>query len=83
VFVEGSMPKSNRYSEHAAFIEEMRVFWSRRAGRELTKEDAEQISEKLYEFTTILREWYMKDQLRKSFIRQLHLLMQSGSHQHT
>ncbi|MHA1613667.1 MAG: hypothetical protein ACTSYJ_02415 [Candidatus Thorarchaeota archaeon] len=73
------MYETSKIPDYAAFIEETRVFWSKRAGRELTTEDAEEISDRLYEFTRILVNWDKKDKLRRIFTNQLHLLMQLKS----
>ena len=42
-------------------LEETRRFWSKRAGRELTLEDAREIMENLYEFVQILMDWKRED----------------------
>ena len=71
------MSRSTGDSEHDAFIEKTRLFWSERAGREISTEDAREISERMYEFISILVRWDKQDKLKKTFLNQLMILLKS------
>ena len=72
------MSKSNDDSVHANFIEETRQFWSKRAGKEFTTEEAEEMSRRMYEFISILARWDKQSKLRKTFARPLQSLLQQA-----
>lgn len=57
----------NGDAEHDAFIEKTLLFWSKRAERELTTEEAEEISEGMHKFISILVRWDRQDKLKKTF----------------
>ncbi len=65
------MSSSSGDSEYDTFIEKTRLFWSERAGHEISTEDAREISERMYEFVSILAEWDKSDKLKKTFLNQL------------
>ena len=71
------MPKSSNETEHDRFIEETRAFWSKRAGKEFTTEEAEEMSRRMYEFISILARWDRRDKLTRTFVNQLRLMLQS------
>ena len=60
-----------------SLIEKTRAFWSKRYGRELSSEEAREISERLYEFVSILTWWDKQDKLKKTFLNQLRLVLKS------